>query len=88
MTAFNLDDVRRIMRECAGEDGTATLDGDIADTPFTELGYDSLAVLELAARIQQQMGIPMPDEALDHLQSPGGTVEYVNNRAAAAGIGG
>jgi minimal PKS acyl carrier protein len=88
MTAFNLDDVRRIMRECAGEDGTVTLDGDIADTPFTELGYDSLAVLELAARIQQQMGIPMPDEALDHLQSPGSTVEYVNNRAAAAGIGG
>ncbi|MDG4820757.1 acyl carrier protein [Asanoa sp. WMMD1127] len=83
---FTIDDVRRIMREAAGEAESSSLDGDIGDVTFTDLGYDSLALLELAARVQQEYGVPMPDEALEHMQTPAETVTYVNDRAALRGV--
>ncbi|MFB9235131.1 acyl carrier protein [Plantactinospora siamensis] len=84
MTEFTIEDVRRIMREAAGEDEATPLDGDIAHQPFGDLGYDSLAVLELAARVQQEYGVPMPDDAVAHLTTPAAVTEYVGQRLAPA----
>ncbi|WP_283133422.1 acyl carrier protein [Rhizohabitans arisaemae] len=84
MTTFTLGDVRRIMRQCAGESEVADLDGEIHDILFEDLGYDSLAVLEMAARVQQEYGVPMPDEAVDEMKTPGEAVEYINKRIATA----
>jgi act minimal PKS acyl carrier protein len=83
MTEFTLDDMKRIMRSCAGEPEAIDLDGDIADVPFIELDYDSLAVLEMAARIQQELGVRIPDEAVEDMKTPRAAVEYVNRRLAA-----
>ncbi|WP_433336444.1 acyl carrier protein [Spirillospora sp. CA-294931] len=83
MAQFTLDDVRRLIRACAGESG-ADLDGDIGGLSFEELGYDSLAVLEMAARVQQEFGVPMPDEAVDHMKTPGEAVGYISGRLTAA----
>lgn len=82
MDTFTIDDIRRIMREAAGEAESVSLDGDIDQVPFTELGYDSLALLELAARVQQELGVPMPDEAVAQMQTPADAVSYVNHRVA------
>ena len=41
MTVFTLDDLRRILRACAGEEDSVDLDADIHDATFGELGYDS-----------------------------------------------
>jgi act minimal PKS acyl carrier protein len=84
MTMFTLDDVRRIMRNCAGApDGDGPgLDGDIAHVRFTDLGYDSLAMLEMAAHVQQEFGIRIPDDAIEEMTTPQAAVDYVNRRFA------
>ena len=40
MSAFPIDRLREVMREC-GVDDAVDLDGDILDLEFAQLGYDS-----------------------------------------------
>ncbi|MGO4426204.1 actinorhodin polyketide synthase, partial [Streptomyces sp. MCAF7] len=35
MTQMTLAELTTLLRECAGEDETVDLDGDVLDTPFT-----------------------------------------------------
>ncbi|WP_131736979.1 acyl carrier protein [Actinomadura roseirufa] len=84
MSRFTVDDVRRILRACAGEPDTISLDDDISTVSFEDMGYDSLAVLEMAARIQQEFLVAIPDETVAELPTPDAIVEYVNPRIAAA----
>lgn len=62
MPELTIEQLVQIMRECAGEDESVSLDGDIYDAPFSDLGYDSLAVMETAARIERQFGLNLPDD--------------------------
>lgn len=86
MDRFTVDDIRRIMREAAGEDESAPLDGDIDQVLFSDLGYDSLALLQLVARVRQEFGVAMPDEAVAQMQTPADAVRYINSRAASRGV--
>jgi minimal PKS acyl carrier protein len=81
MRQFTLDDLRRILRAGAGDSGT--LDGDIADVTFSELGYDSLAVLELSSRVEREYHVSIPDDAVFEMRTPGDAVAYVNAGIAA-----
>jgi minimal PKS acyl carrier protein len=83
-TTITIDEVRELMRD-SGEEETADLNGDIADVAFTDLGYDSLAKLELAGRLQRTYQVTVPDEAFLDLQTPGQTVEFINHRLAESG---
>ncbi|GAA3292528.1 acyl carrier protein [Dactylosporangium vinaceum] len=74
---MTLDDVRRILTEAAGADESILPGRDIADVPFTELGYDSLALLETAARINQEFGVALPDDTVVALSTPRELVEAV-----------
>jgi act minimal PKS acyl carrier protein len=78
MQDFSLDDLRRIVREAAGEPESMSLDGDIAATSFEELGYESLALIEVAARIHQQYGVMLDDDAMIGSLTPGELVGQVN----------
>jgi|GraSoi013_1_20cm_4_1032433.scaffolds.fasta_scaffold114451_1 act minimal PKS acyl carrier protein len=78
MEVFTLDDLRQIMRDCAGVDESVDLDGDIADVEFTELGYDSLALLELASQVQRRLSVVIPDEAVQEMPTPALAVHYIN----------
>lgn len=84
MSRFTVDDVRRILRDCAGEPDSTSLDDDFSAVSFEEMGYDSLAVLEMAARIQQEVLVAIPDEVIVDLVTPDAVVNYVNPRIAAA----
>ncbi|GAA2887937.1 hypothetical protein GCM10020220_092680 [Nonomuraea rubra] len=66
----------------AGEDESTDLDGDIIDAGFRDLGYDSLAVLELASRLERDWGVVVPDEVAATLETPRAVLDYVNERAA------
>lgn len=61
---FTLDDLKRILREGAGADDAVDLDGDIIDTEFTELGYESLAMLETFGRIEREYGIELAEDTM------------------------
>ncbi|MET9383875.1 acyl carrier protein [Streptomyces sp. NPDC002928] len=79
MTDFTLDDLKRVMRECAGEDESVDLDGDILDSPFEDLGYDSLALLETATRIERERGVSVPEEVLSGAKTPRLLLDAVNS---------
>ncbi|MCT9079652.1 acyl carrier protein [Streptomyces fulvoviolaceus] len=87
MPEFTLDDLRRILRASAGVDEQTDLDGDhFADTAFADLGYDSLALLELVNRIEREYGIQIPDGDLAHTQSPAEALAYVHTRLREARV--
>ncbi|HVK25897.1 MAG TPA: acyl carrier protein [Actinokineospora sp.] len=86
MSKFDLDDLRAIMRESAGVDEDIDLNGDIADIEFTELGYDSLAVLELASQVQRKYSVPIPDDAVHEMLTPRAAVDYINKQFSIAGV--
>ncbi|MFH8788933.1 acyl carrier protein [Streptomyces roseoverticillatus] len=82
MSTFTLDDLRTMLREGAGVDDSVDLDVPILDIPFSSLGYDSLAMLEIAARIEQQLGVHVPDELVERLTTPRAVLEYVGRHLA------
>jgi act minimal PKS acyl carrier protein len=75
---FALDDLRRILREAAGADEAVDLDGNIVDQAFTDLGYDSLALLETASRIEGEVGIVLDDETVTEALTPRTLIDVVN----------
>ncbi|GAA1015435.1 acyl carrier protein [Streptomyces thermogriseus] len=75
---FTLDDLKRILREGAGADESVDLDGDILDTDFEELGYESLALLETGGRIEREFGITLDDDVLTDARTPRALIAAVN----------
>ncbi|WP_181160328.1 MULTISPECIES: acyl carrier protein [Streptomyces] len=67
---MTIDDLRRILTECAGMDESVHLDGETLDASFTDLGYDSLALMETASRIKEEFGIRISDEEIATVQTP------------------
>jgi acyl carrier protein len=83
---FTLDALLEVMRSCAGVEDSVQLDVHNADVEFEELGYDSLAVLEVAAQVQRLYGVTMPDECVEHMLTPRTAVEYISEQFAKAGV--
>jgi act minimal PKS acyl carrier protein len=84
MATFTLNDLKQVMESCADALSTdVELAGDVGDVAFTDLGFDSLDVLEIATRIQQDLGIRIPDEAIADMKTPNDVTAYVNERQAA-----
>ncbi|MEU7061131.1 acyl carrier protein [Streptomyces sp. NPDC046197] len=83
-TTVTLADLTRMLRESAGEEEGIDLDGDVMDTPFMELGYDSLALLQVIGQIQREYGISIPDDAVVDAETPGALLALINEGQASA----
>lgn len=77
-TTVTLADLTRMLRECAGEEEGVDLDGDVIDTSFIELGYDSLAILQVIGQVQREYGIVIPDDAVVDAETPGALLALIN----------
>lgn len=83
--SMTIDELRRILVECAGGDENAPeLAGDIAEADFEELGYDSLALIETASRIERDFGVKIPEEQLIEVKTPNELIGIVNAQLAGA----
>ncbi len=82
--SFTLDDLKTILRQGAGADEAVDFTGDILDTGFEQLGYDSLALLETGSRIERGYGIALDDEALHQAGTPRALLSVVNDQLVAA----
>ncbi len=82
MSEFTMDDLRTVMQEAAGEN--RHLQGDVLDEQFTELGYDSLALLEAASRVERSFGVQIVDDDIADLGTPRDFIQLVNDRLAQA----
>ena len=77
---FTITDLRRILRDAAGE---VEPTGDILDVLWDELGYDSLALLETARRIETEHLIRLADTAIIDAATPRALLDLVNEQLAA-----
>ncbi|MEU6057068.1 acyl carrier protein [Streptomyces sp. NPDC047097] len=84
MARMELSDLTTLLRECGGEDETARLDGDVLDLTFTDLGYDSVAVLETTSRIERDYGLALDEEAISEADTPRKYLALVNGTLTAA----
>ncbi|MEV5761119.1 acyl carrier protein [Streptomyces tendae] len=76
---FTLADLTRILLEAAGAEEGVDLDGDVLDTEFTALGYESLALLETSSRIERAYGIALDDDLLTDTLTPRALIGVVND---------
>ncbi|MGW2509259.1 acyl carrier protein [Streptomyces scopuliridis] len=83
-TPFTIDDLKSILREGAGADEGVDLDGDILDAEFDALGYESLAMLETAGRIEREYGISLDEEIFADARTPRALIALVNEQLPAA----
>ncbi|MFJ9584811.1 acyl carrier protein [Streptomyces acidicola] len=83
MSTFQLNDLYAIMIECAGVDDGVELDADAAGLTFADLGYDSLAVLEVFSQIERKTDLAIPEETVHDLSTPADVVSYVSGRVPA-----
>jgi len=81
---MTIDDLRRVLAACAGESNNISLGGNILDWNFDDLGYDSLALMETAARIEQEYGAPIPDDHITEFRTPRQLLDFVNGVLATA----
>lgn len=79
---ITLDTLITILREAAGADESVDFTGDVMDAGFEELGYDSLALLETTARLQQDYGVVLEDDAALAAKTPRELLDLVNAAAA------
>ncbi len=83
MTEFTFEHLKRFMQECAGGEEPAGLDENALDESFPELGFDSLALLQMASLIEREFGVALPDEGLHKLDTPGKLIALVNEQLSA-----
>jgi act minimal PKS acyl carrier protein len=77
-TPLFLDDLLRLLRECAGEDESADLTGDILDSEFDDLGYDSLALFNTVGRIERDYDVQLPDGVVGEATTPRTLLTLIN----------
>lgn len=89
-TQFTITDLERTLGSVAERepDRRPTFDGHVLDTAFSEIGYDSLALLELAGRVQREYDVPMPDDAHTRMTTPRQAIDFINSRLTDTGVSG
>lgn len=75
---FTVDDLKRMLRASTVV-AQPVDDGFALDVEFEELGYDSLALLDLAGRVQREYGIQMPDDAHTRMPTPREALALINS---------
>ncbi|MEU1873728.1 MULTISPECIES: acyl carrier protein [unclassified Streptomyces] len=78
MGHLTLDQLLDILRDCAGEDESVDLTGDVLHTSFLDLGYDSLAMLQATGRIERDLGVALPDDVVAEAETPYRLLAVVN----------
>ncbi|HZR54065.1 MAG TPA: acyl carrier protein [Streptosporangiaceae bacterium] len=80
---ITLDVLARALLESAGADEHTELNNEVMDVDFDELGYDSLALLETAARLERDHGIELDDDAATSAKTPRELLELANSAHSA-----
>lgn len=85
MQEFTIVELRQMLETSAGKvDGIDWEDTATLELTFDDIGYDSLALLELSALVQREYAIRIPDEAIAEMETPASAIAYVNDRFAKA----
>jgi act minimal PKS acyl carrier protein len=90
MTGLTPPDLWRMLEAVAGVPDDRAGPAELAepaedrlDASFEDLGYDSLAVLQLAVRIELECGVGVPEDRLPELTTPRAVLTFVNGQCPA-----
>ncbi|GAA1262294.1 acyl carrier protein [Kitasatospora nipponensis] len=79
MSEFTLNELTEKLRECAGEAENYDVDtDDVSDVPFLELGYDSLALLQVTGVLKRERGVELSDDEVIGVETPRALLEMIN----------
>ena len=79
MSEFTLQDLVEELRACAGEAEGVDVDSvDIMDLPFLEIGYDSLALLQVTGILKRERDIQLDDDEVLGAETPRLLLEIIN----------
>jgi act minimal PKS acyl carrier protein len=78
MEELTLARLVELTRVYAGESEEGALDGDVIDVVFGNLGYDSVALLEVMSQIKHQYGIDLADDTVGTAKTLRQVLEKVN----------
>ncbi|GAA3507468.1 acyl carrier protein [Streptomyces showdoensis] len=78
MTQLTTDRLMEIIRECAGEGDPVAGDRSPEELEFTALGYDSLALLETASRLEREFQVSLEEEEFGLAKTPAQLTALVN----------
>lgn len=70
MSTLTVEELFQALVESAGESEIEVAPADSLDVPFADIGYDSLALMETAARITKRTGVRVDDEELIDAETP------------------
>jgi minimal PKS acyl carrier protein len=83
---FTLDDLKATLRQAAGVAEGVDLDGDILDTEFDALGYESLALLEAGSLVERAYGIALDEGAVNDARTPRAFLDVVNSQLTSGSV--
>ncbi|OIK06000.1 acyl carrier protein [Streptomyces monashensis] len=78
MDRLELTDLAALLRDAAGDGEGVPLDEDTLDTLFMDLGYDSLALLQVTGVIERDHEVILDEVALDEAETPRQYLDLVN----------
>lgn len=73
----------RLLQESAGLAEGVDLGAGSDDTPLCELGYDSLALLQVSGRIRREYGVELPEVAVSDMEPFGEWIDLILETVAA-----
>ncbi|MBA2558644.1 MAG: acyl carrier protein [Propionibacteriales bacterium] len=83
MSHITLPELSELLRQGAGEGSTLQLTESDIDTPLTHFDVDSLAMLELVARLEKRYGLRLPDDAPASMATLSAALRYLNREILA-----
>ncbi|MGI5351734.1 acyl carrier protein [Streptomyces sp. CA-250714] len=79
MSEFTQRELAEKLLECAGEaEDVDIADESALDVPFLELGYDSLALLQVTGVIKREYGVELSDDAVVEAETPRLLLKMIN----------
>ncbi len=79
MTTFTLQDLRELILASAGVTDGQEISEATADTTFLDLGYDSLALLDLVIQVQRKYEVAVSDDTAQSMTTPREAVDVINS---------
>lgn len=78
MSELTIEELFQALIESAGESEIELAPSDSLDVPFSDIGYDSLALMETAAKITKRTGIKVDDQELNAAETPRQLLDLFN----------
>lgn len=82
MRELTIEQLKDFLHKAIGEDEAVDLSGDVLDTPFTDLGFDSLAVIDTTSKVERHFGIKLPEDEAEVAHTPRAFLDLVNQELA------